>query len=865
MWTTSKPLNAKICPRPARIAYLVPEDPSEVLLDTLFAESLSRWGGRRTPLIPTNGKSIAAAYLALLNLWDADIIYSYVGLSEEIEKRLFCIFAPSEIRFHDGLTDRKDAHGLRPDYTGNFTFLSSLSLLPFFARRSQMTGVELPEIVDKEPWVRTDRDLEDSFGFVSSSCNDLSLLPYARRLSLRPKRDAQIAQRFREPNEISYVEDIESLVEKITKRPDLLTLIRLSDMLCPHLRFLARGRAEWDDHLTIVIGDQTADRLLFWNAQHRYPSLDGLDDIPVLRLSPKRFKDGSPEWLKHWIAIRNRRHIDGNAAPRTVLRSCSLSKEQLDLIAVTLGDKHKVMISCEHHAEPNLFDDSMSHTAEHRKNLMAQSSSAWTHPAENRHSGTRFQNNHFELPLTPPWHVKDVSPSGLTRGVWAVDLSLERAEDHSTFTNERHIWKWPRRLRLEQAIGFENYIGPHSLILPPPVRPTEYGDLTIWDCASWTRPTFNLPSDYQAFVSALVRFVSGSIEERKALESNLPTWRFDRVTISDKGRDLLGVFQFFRSLPEALAFLTDEFWRDAIRRLSPEEPANNNKNIRDLTRKLQEIVQQSTPETRDFESLAKRALSLAARSFASQGEQSKWAKFEKLSAWAAKATGQNQSKIENRLTESVTYLRDQDFLRQGFGWRCTFCQHHNWIALERLTPISKCEICRKPQSSPVSGSLHFRLNPFVQHAFASTSGQEPVIWCLDQLARRARSSFAFAPTLNVYRPGKSNPETDLDLVVAVDGEVYVVEVKSSFAGVEAEVLEQLQGLADELRPDVVMLAVKANWSDDAESANMIKTFERNFPTNDVRFELLTLERADQSVFHDKIALQGSNQMNWSAW
>lgn len=412
MWTTSNPLNAKICPRPARIAYLVPEEPSDALLDTLIAESLSRWGGRRTPLIPTNGESIAPAYWALLNLWDADIIYSYVALSEGMEKRLFCLFAPSEVRFHEGLTKHQDAHGLRPDYTGNFEFLLSLSLLPVFARRSQNRGVEPPEIVDKERWVETDRDLEDSFGFVSSSYNDFSLLPYARRLSLRPKPDAQVAQRFREPNEISYVENIESLVEIIAKRHDLLTLSRLSDMFCPHLRHLARGRERWDDHMTIVIGDEIADRLLFWNAQHRYPALGGLEDIPVLRLSPKRFKNGAPEWLKHWIAVRNRRHLDGNQAPQTVLRSCSLPKEQLDGIAATLGDKRMVMISCEHHAEPCLFDACKSHTSENRKQLMAQFSSLWTHPAENRQSSIRFQNNQFELPLAPPWHVRDVSPFG---------------------------------------------------------------------------------------------------------------------------------------------------------------------------------------------------------------------------------------------------------------------------------------------------------------------------------------------------------------------------------------------------------------------------------------------------------------------
>jgi hypothetical protein len=521
MWTTSKSLNAKICPRPARIAYLLPEEPSEVLLDILIAESLSRWGGRRTPLIPTNGKSIAPGYWALLNLWDADIIYSYVALSEEMEKRLFCIFAPSEVRLHEKLTDHEDAYGLRPDYTGNFQFLSSLSLLPIFARRSQIRGGELPEIVDKERWVETDRDLEDSFGFVSSSYNDFSLLPYSRRLSLRPKPDAQIAQRFREPNEISYVENIESLVEIIAKRRDLLTLSRLSDMLCPHLRDLTHGREGWNDRLTIVIGDQIPDRLLFWNAQHRYPALNGLDDIPVLRLSPKRFKNGSPEWLKNWIAVRNHRHLDGNQAPKTVLRSCSLPKEELDAIAATLGDKRRVIISCEHDPDPNLFDTGKSHTRNNWKELMSQFSSMWTHPAENRQSSIRFQNNHFELPLAPPWHVRDFSLSGPTSGVWAVDLCIQRTEDHSFY--EQHVWKWPRRLRLEQSIGFENYAsGAHLQVLPPLPRPTEHGDLTIWDCASWNRPTLHLPSDYQAFAGALARYVSGSMEEKKPWKQIYP-------------------------------------------------------------------------------------------------------------------------------------------------------------------------------------------------------------------------------------------------------------------------------------------------------------------------------------------------------
>jgi hypothetical protein len=69
--------------------------------------------------------------------------------------------------------------------------------------------------------------------------------------------------------------------------------------------------------------------------------------------------------------------------------------------------------------------------------------------------------------------------------------------------------------------------------------------------------------------------------------------------------------------------------------------------------------------------------------------------------------------------------------------------------------------------------LHFRLNPFVHHAFASTSGQESIIWCLNELANRAHSSVAWVPAVNLYRHGETTPLTDLDIIATVDGKVYL--------------------------------------------------------------------------------------------
>lgn len=783
-------------------------------------------------------------------------------LSIDLEKRLYYSLAPSEILIHEHLAEAEDSHSLRPEYHTNYELLSSLSLLPYFARRSQAEGVDLPEILDKERWVEIPRDVADSFGFVSSSYTDYSLLPYARRLSLRPATTERIAPRFRKANEISFHEAPEKTFELVAERRPLLTLALLADLFCPYLSDWAAGHDGWGDHMTVVIGDQVADRLLFWNAQHRYPALTGWDDIPVLRLSADRLASGIPDWLKNWITRRNRRHFGSNHTPHTVLRSCSLNEARLKDIATLLPHNFGAFISTAAHDNSSVFDlqpKGLLH-------LRRKRSGRWVDQTGVTQGNIKFQNNKFELPLVTPRHIRDNSAASLTDGAWAVALVIERSEDHSKNADRPHVWVWPRRFRLDRSVQIKNYGPRHSLL--PNIRPALDGDLIVWDSTAWQRPNLVIPTDIQAFLDALFSYPPSSPERRIAFASEAASkTRYWQVSFSDKARDLLGVFQFFQSLHEALNFLTDTFWLRVIKLLSPEEPASNLKHVNELSQRIHELIKAQSNESLNVELVARRALSMAARSLSAPSEQLKQAGFEKLYAWAIEGKKKKElpDKFHNDLEASVKYLRDREFLWQGFEWRCSFCHHRNWISLDRLLPIVNCEICRKPESSPVATSLHFRLNPFVHHAFGSGSAQGPVIWCLDELARRAERSFIFAPTLEVYRWGSDNPETDIDLLAAVDGLVYLAEVKSSFSGVDSKVIDQLTSLAGDLRPDRVMLAVAKPSTEGEGKIELLNKLRSDIATFDVELELLTLEPTRARHRFHEFASPLGRTMNWSAW
>ena len=860
MWTSDKAKQAIIKPRPIRVAYLVPQSPSHELINALFDESMSRWGGRRTPIIPCGGADLTRDCWNLLDVWDADIIYSYVDLAEVFHNRLAHRLAPGHLIRH-----QDEGRHFAPDFQTNARLLESVSVLALLARQRALRAQGVPELLDKERYVDTPRDLDDSFGFASNCLNDIDLLPHARRLSLRVPVRERYAPRFSSAEQIEYIEGLTELETIIRDRTGWLCTSQLSDMFAPFISELTRRRTSWNEHLSIIVGDEVADRLFYWNAVHRYQSLTGPGNFQLLRLSPSRFGSEIPSWISRLCSgQRNRRHFSGNAAPRIIVRSCSADPDFLARIADQIGGAGMNMASAEKHSEADTFE---AFRAYEPRNPHGQGPvnfiSGWQYPFMRVEAPVRFLEKEFELPLVFPFHLKDVPIGPSNRGAWAADLTIQRDEDHSPYSNRPHHWMFPRRLRVEAAVRLSSY-GENPLTVPPRPRPTEEGDLCLWDALGWQRPLISMPNDLSAFIEAVEKHHPETIEINRPTEGVGIVDRFYRVLVCDKGRDLLGVLQLFRSLPEALLFLNNPYWRSIINRLCPTEPNDSPRRVAELTQELKGTFEQPAGSI-DYERLSKRVLGKTAEWIHADNRSNEFVSYDAL--LSAIPSGSNKNVLRSELEQSATYLRDQGFLRQGYGWQCSVCQHPNWVALENASPHLHCEICRVEHSWPVCGNtnVHFRLNPFVATAFSSSSAQEAVLAGLNRLANQASWSFMITPALDVYKIGESSPHTDIDIIAAVDGEVYLLEVKRSFAGVTQREAEKLVELAAILRPDFAGFVVARPRSECSLDQAAQRAIEAQLADMDVRFLLWARDDQHNRGFPLDIPTPYGRTMLWSAW
>ena len=211
--------------------------------------------------------------------------------------------------------------------------------------------------------------------------------------------------------------------------------------------------------------------------------------------------------------------------------------------------------------------------------------------------------------------------------------------------------------------------------------------------------------------------------------------------------------------------------------------------------------------------------------------------------WQKQRGGSDQqsavdSQQNDYLEECLIEMRHRQMIFQGHRWTCWRCHHRNWVDLSSLSPSLVCEVCKQQVRAPVDIRWLFRPNEFLIESLRDHSVLS-LLWTLAALVERSRSSFIFVEPMWIgFERDRSSPDAEADLMILLDGQAILCEVKSSWHGLRPSHVADFVSLARRLRPDTAILSVMEGATG---SNTELAAARAELATEQIEFELLTLD------------------------
>lgn len=848
-------LAGRVRSRPLRIAFLVESgEHAALMLDGVFADCYSRWGGRFSLVVPCVNCQIVAAYWQWLEAFDPDIVYSYINLAAEAVLEIHERLVPSDYIFHPlGKEPRLDLQGFRPKYPA---VLSSLSTVFRLARHSPLAAGPKIKIIDSWHTEKPSRFLTDNFGTYHTSAAT-GVYPNDARstagLLTIVSDDHYEKREYGVPRDIERVASEEmAFLEFVGRRVTSISM--LSSLYATRLEI---RDYQWSDGFNLVIGDSFEDRLMFWNARLLIPSwLDS--DLCCFRVTVDQLKD--EDMLNQLVQLLNtRNHVNAGGGGQSQLRvrSASHTIEELNEVLETLraakawSAHGPAAVVPGGHVIPS--DDSLKVARE-----QAQFS-----------DGFRFGERHLfwwkppiaRPPAKEPEHLRDAPPGQMfTLGLWALDLTFEYERDKPRLAQD-NVWMLPKRWRMADAF-IAKFVTKGLAHNNPSLmhRTSRHGNLTVFAGFSRELESITVPSIGQAFKSAMC--LDSAIRRADPDDPVQPLKKAAWMKPSNESPHLTGILGMTGGLAGAKSLLLHPFLQEVFASLggtpnladADVKTTANALAKRAKGRPVFDLQQEGERETLAA-LIVKAAQSIKApRMHLSLDYLRKCWKVHRERYWAEHPLpkqdieedeidwdAMEQQTIDDRLAE----MRTRRMLFQGYPWSCDTCHHRNWTDYQALSPALVCDVCRTEKELPVGIPWYFRPNEFLIESLRSRSVLS-LVWLLSALGNRANSSFIYlGPTCFGYSPDSKNPDVEADLLALVDGESILCEVKSAWRSLRAVHIEDFVHLAKRLRPDRAILAVMEKGRRLDEE---MRTAETALSADGIQFELLTL--ADYSVEDD---------------
>lgn len=822
----------------------------DIILDAIFADCYSRWGGRFSLIIPCENNKILPEYWTWLEAYDPDFVYSYAPLSREDILEIHERLAPSLYFFHKKQTGEQiRVFDYKPDY--KIQPLSSLSNIFRLARYSSSpTGEGAPvKIIDSWYTEKPTRLITDNLGTYHFSTGTGMYPPDAKQaaeLLTIVAAERQANRQMGIPKDILKTEtELAALKEFSTKRATSLSL--LSAQFAPKLDISSN---DWSTSFTLVLGHTFEDRILFWNSRLFIPSwldndLSGFI-VTLEQLRDVTFLEVFGELLKFRNHVNNGTGGQAEVTIRSISHNIDDLKEAQKLIQ---GTKPWGIVRVKaHQTLTELIPNERDLKSSREGNRFG--SGFFTRPDWHQFVWT---DNQARPPILTPDHLADAPVrQSFTQGYWPTDFIFE-CDGPGPRYSEINRWTLPKRWRIARAFR-STLVGNPNNAYPPPKRRSRNGCLAIFNCVDYPIETIRIPSPFEALAYAFTRDGDWAKSDGQHNDAH-PLPKAFWIKPSNEARYLAGVTGLTGGIVRAADLLLHPFLQkiffllggspvppqdkiiptvNSLRKRAPNEPVFDLKDELDQVVLANLVVKAARSLKKPFNFLKYSFLKEAWKAH----REEFWAKQPARAVARGNEDIDWDKREEESLEDCLIELRRRQMVFQGHQWICKKCHHKNWIDFSKFTSKLICEVCSRPVSAPIDVDWLFRGNEFLLESLRDRSTLS-LIWVLEGLRQRARESFIYVdPTWFGYSDSE-DPDAEADLLVSLDGKTYLCEVKSSWTVLRISDLETLEALAKRLRPDVAILAV---MEDGLGPTTEIEKLKRSLQAESISFELITTKQ-----------------------
>lgn len=767
----TSPYSIYVDKRPIRVAFLLDDGPKAFqILDRIFKYNRERWGGRYNPVVLTDGRSLASSWLPLLVAVDPDVVKSTVALEESLVELLDRKISPYLIEPPARSEERETEYHLHLQDEG-------LEILPTHQNVRATGWVGGSKLVLLEThWQRTDAAVKQFVEWNFGSYSPMTTVTERALAGVDTKRFS--------------ITDVVSLTDALTQLSTYgsftypIQVCALPKTALPDVEHDRFGET-----FIVVVGDSVADVAHFWNHPLTIPQWSRTHLmqlwLPVAFATNEGFIPTLASWLQHAA------DPGGNMQQSIRFVSRSLPQARLAEIVDPIAQRLRMFRDIAAISEPEVPRLQPNTGLPRLGPRMGLASMDLPSMDLYRVSGTKER-----ITLNEPKMAE-----GFLGGYWMADVYIEfRPERHPTIMGRDLWWQLPRRNILPQrmfgrAARVQRDRYPSILMM----RGEPHLDIQLLDDLSI----------FRMLVTPWERGYYYSTDARASVSQ--PS--FGAVRRSDKGRYLSGLIELFGGLHPATSVLEKRYWRRMFEMLSGRRPGSDVEIVQRVKNKLRKRLganpgkfyerdeslewvtrvvfqlAQSLPEPRelpfkDFEEVAKKELS----------------DFNEK-----QALDQQWQYSKNDLVRALTELTGSGVLLMGVRVRCPSCGYRAWYHIDETKRTLECNGCGHSFPMPPEPLWHYRLNNLVRAGYAQ-HGLTPVVLVLGQILMEARSSFMFAPSLDLFEKDAEEAFGDLDIAAIIDGRFVIGEVKQSYKLFDQAVFEKMAEIAKRVRPDQLLFA-----------------------------------------------------------